>query len=74
MDDKDKINLIYHTTPWRGLVHLLKVFKNLNIENVELNICSSTKINGKKFDDNLGKTYENIFGKVSNMGSHSCYR
>ena len=21
---KDKINLIYHTTPWRGLVHLLK--------------------------------------------------
>ena len=29
----DKINLIYHTTPWRGLVHLLKVFKKLNLEN-----------------------------------------
>ena len=28
---KDKINLIYHTTPWRGLVHLLKVFKSLNL-------------------------------------------
>ena len=63
---KDKINLIYHTTPWRGLVHLLKVFKNLNIENVELNICSSTKIYGKKFDDNLGKTYENIFNECKN--------
>ena len=25
---KDKINLIYHTTPWRGLVHLIKVFKS----------------------------------------------
>ena len=25
---KDKINLIYHTTPWRGLDHLLKIFKN----------------------------------------------
>ena len=24
---KDKINLIYNTTPWRGLVHLLKIFK-----------------------------------------------
>ena len=32
---KDKISLIYHTTPWRGLVHLLKVFKSLNLKNVE---------------------------------------
>ena len=63
---KDKINLIYHTTPWRGLVHLLKVFKSLNLKNVELNICSSTKIYGKKFDDNLGKTYENIFNECKN--------
>ena len=54
---KDKINLIYHTTPWRGLVHLLNVFKKLNLENVELNICSSTKIYGKNFDDVLGKKY-----------------
>ena len=36
---KDKINLVYHTTPWRGLIHLLKVFKKLNLQNVELNIC-----------------------------------
>ena len=60
---KDKINLIYHTTPWRGLVHLLKVFKNLNLENVELNVCSSTIIYGKKFDNILGKKYENIFNE-----------
>ncbi len=58
---KDKMNLIYHTTPWRGLKHLLKVFKNLNLNNVELNICSSTIIYGKKFDSELGKTYENLF-------------
>ena len=58
---KDKINLIYHTTPWRGLVHLLKVFKNLNLKNVELNICSSTIIYGKKFNNTLGKTYESLF-------------
>ena len=60
---KDKISLIYHTTPWRGLELLLKVFKNLNLENVELNICSSTKIYGKKFDSALGKNYENIFNE-----------
>ena len=63
---KDKISLIYHTTPWRGLVHLLKIFKNLNLENVELNVCSSTIIYGKKFDDQLGKKYENIFNECKN--------
>ena len=63
---KDKISLIYHTTPWRGLVHLLKVFKNLNLKNVELNICSSTIIYGKKFDASLGKTYESLFNECKN--------
>ncbi len=58
---KDKINLIYHTTPWRGLVLLIKAFKSLNLENVELNVCSSTKIYGKKFDDINAKDFENIF-------------
>ena len=62
----DKINLIYHTTPWRGLVHLLKVFKKLNLENVQLNICSSTKIYGDKFDNILGKKYENLFNECKN--------
>ena len=58
---KDKINLIYHTTPWRGLVLLLKIFKSLDLDNIELNICSSTKIYGKKFDEVLGKQYQDIF-------------
>ena len=63
---KDKINLVYHTTPWRGLINLLKVFKKLNLKNVELNICSSTIIYGKKFDSILGKKYENIFEECKN--------
>jgi len=63
---KDKISLIYHTTPWRGLIHLLKIFKKLNLQNVELNICSSIIIYGKKFDSTLGKSYENIFNECKN--------
>ena len=63
---KDKISLIYHTTPWRGLIHLLKIFKNLNLQNVELNVCSSTIIYGKKFDSTLGKSYEKIFDECKN--------
>jgi len=62
----DKINLIYHTTPWRGLKILLKVFKNLNLKNVELNVCSSTIIYGKKFDSLLGKTYKELFDECKN--------
>ena len=63
---KDKINLIYHTTPWRGLVHLLKIFKKLKLNNLELHVCSSTKIYGKKFDNALGKNYEEIFEECKN--------
>ncbi len=62
----DKINLIYHTTPWRGLKILLKVFKSLNLENVELNVCSSTIIYGKKFDSMLGNTFEDLFNECKN--------
>ena len=63
---KDKINLIYHTTPWRGLALLLKVFKSLDLENIELNVCSSTIIYGKKFDKVLGNKYESIFDECKN--------
>jgi len=70
---KNKINLIYHTTPWRGLVHLLKVFKKLNLENVELNVCSSTKIYGKKFDNALGKNYEKIFNECKDTKNVNYY-
>ena len=58
---KEKINLIYHTTPWRGLKLLLNVFKSLDLENVELNVCSSTKIYGEKFEKIYAKQYEDIF-------------
>ena len=63
---KDKINLIYHTTPWRGLVHLIKIFKNLKLKNVELNVCSSTLIYGKKFSSGIGNTYENLYEDCKN--------
>ena len=63
---RDKINLIYHTTPWRGLTNLLKIFKNLNLKNVQLNVCSSTKIYGKKFDNILGEKYKNLFEECKN--------
>ena len=70
---EDKMNLIYHTTPWRGLVPLLNVFKKLNLENVKLNVCSSTIIYGKKFDKVLGKKFENIFEDCKNTKNVNYY-
>ena len=63
---KDKISLIYHTTPWRGLRHLLNVFKKMNLKNVELNVCSSTKIYGKKFSEKNDEKYKSIFDECIN--------
>ena len=63
---KNKISLIYHTTPWRGLELLLKVFKKINNENVELNICSSTIIYGKKFYNTYEKKFKKIFDDCKN--------
>ena len=63
---KDKIKLIYHSTPWRGLVHLIKIFKNLKLDNIELDVCSSTKIYGQKFDKVYGKKYEDILNECQN--------
>ena len=70
---KDKINLIYHTTPWRGLGNLLKVFKKLNLDNVELNVCSSTIIYGKKFDSVSGTKYEDLFNDCKNSKNINYY-
>tara|TARA_Y100000741_G_C18262067_1_gene560834 strand:- start:3542 stop:4525 length:984 start_codon:yes stop_codon:yes gene_type:complete len=63
---KNKISLIYHTTPWRGLANLLNIFKKLNLEDVELNVCSSVTIYGEKFNNVLGKEYEKLFEECKN--------
>ena len=63
---KDKISLIYHTTPWRGLELLLKVFKKINKENVELDVCSSTIIYGKKFHNSYEKKFQKLFDDCKN--------
>ena len=47
-------------------MHLLKIFKKINLKNVQLNVCSSTIIYGKKFDSVLGKKYENLFDECKN--------
>ena len=64
---KDVINLVYHSTPWRGLGLLLKIFRNLNhIKNLKLYVCSSTDIYGNKFKLNNEKKFKPIFDECKN--------
>ena len=67
---KDKIKLIYHSTPWRGLKLLINIFKKIKKKNVELDVCSSTEIYGEKFYQNHNQKYIEIFEeckKIENL-------
>ena len=59
---RDQLNLIYHTTPWRGLKILLDVFKEIqNKKNIKLHVCSSTIIYGEKFYSEYDKKFAGLF-------------
>lgn len=61
-DAPDKVKLIYHTTPHRGLSLLLPVFETLSkTKNIELNIYSSFEIYGWAERD---KEYQSLFERA----------
>jgi len=58
---KDKIKLIYTSTPNRGLEILLKAFKILNRNDIELTVFSSNIIYGKGYSNQLAGTHDHLF-------------
>ena len=64
----NKIKLLYTSTPWRGLAILIKSIEILNKtrEDFEVDIYSSTKIYGSKFDENEKDKFEALFDKCKN--------
>lgn len=63
----EKIKLIYTSTPWRGLDVLLESFNNLNRDDVELHVYSSTIIYGSGFANYVGNKYDELFEIAKNM-------
>lgn len=63
--EKDKINLIYFSTPHRGLELLVPVFEEIakTNPNVHLNVFSSFKIYGWEDAD---KQYESLYDRIRN--------
>lgn len=63
--DKEKVNLIYFSTPQRGLNIVVPVFEKLaeKYDNIHLNVFSSFKIYGW---DDADKQYEPLYDKIRN--------
>jgi glycosyltransferase involved in cell wall biosynthesis len=64
---REKIKLIYTSTPWRGLDPLLHIFEELDRDDVELHIYSSTKIYGERFDLDNKLLFTDLFQKAKGM-------
>lgn len=69
---KDRINLIYHTTPHRGLELLVPVFQKLSTihPDIHLHVYSSFEIYGW---EERNKPYEKLFDIIKNHDKMSYY-
>jgi glycosyltransferase involved in cell wall biosynthesis len=64
---KDKVRLVYTSTPWRGLGILLQSFELLDRTDTELEVYSSVKIYGREFADENQHKFEPLFDKARSM-------
>jgi glycosyltransferase involved in cell wall biosynthesis len=64
---KGKLKLIYTSTPWRGLDLLLNVFEQLDRDDVELDVYSSTIIYGTEFFEKNNSAFEKTFDRAKTM-------
>jgi len=67
-EKKDKIKMIYFTTPWRGLEVLLKCMEELKKDkDITLDVYSSTKIYGDAFQEANDKLYKPLYDKCEEL-------
>lgn len=64
---KDKIKLVYTSTPWRGLDVLLNAMEQIQTDKVELDIYSSTQIYGDAFKNETDKSFIPLYDKAKTI-------
>ena len=64
---KDKIKLVYTSTPWRGLEVLLDAMEQIKTDKVELDIYSSTQIYGDAFKKINDDKFTALYDKAKSM-------
>ena len=64
---KDKIKLIFHPTPWRGLNVMLATMQYIKEPNIELDVYSSTEVYGKAFKEANDKQYQELYDQAKEL-------
>jgi len=64
---KDKIKIIHHCTPWRGLNVLLGAMQKVTNKNIELDVYSSTEVYGKEFHNANDKHYQELYDQAKQL-------
>ena len=64
---KDKIKLIFHPTPWRGLSVILAAMQYVKNPNVELDVYSSTEVYGEAFKKNSDHLYQGLYDQAKQL-------
>ena len=64
---KEKIRLVYTSTPWRGLDVLLDAMELVKSDKVELDVYSSTQIYGDQFKQINDDTYIELYEKAKSL-------
>ena len=66
---KDKLKLIYTSTPWRGLAVLVRAIERLNEtrKDFEVDVYSSTEIYGEGFAQAMGTKFEAVFRRCKEI-------
>jgi glycosyltransferase involved in cell wall biosynthesis len=64
---KDKIKLIFHPTPWRGLNVMLAAMQYIKNPNIELDVYSSTEVYGEEFKKANDKHYQELYDQAKEL-------
>ena len=66
-EKKDKIKLIFHPTPWRGLNVMLATMQYIKNPNIELDVYSSTEVYGEEFKKNNDHHYQELYDQARQL-------
>jgi len=66
-EKRDKIKLIYHPTPWRGLSVLLGAMQLVQNPNITLDVYSSTNIYGSDFKKDNDDKYKALYEQANKL-------
>tara|TARA_R100001591_G_scaffold101875_1_gene108728 strand:- start:1261 stop:2193 length:933 start_codon:yes stop_codon:yes gene_type:complete len=66
-EKRDRIKLIYHPTPWRGLSVLLGAMQLIKNPNITLDVYSSTNIYGSDFQKNNDNQYKALYDQAKQL-------